>query len=194
MIGFVRIGIVPCLSLLLASCAARATFPPEGVDHLSMQVTLDVEIFGIGKDTITLEGSVVVHRSGPQGADGKTMTGDMVGASLSGESKVFGPVVATRNPSQPSPCSYTYEGPGKYRGHFDIQGWFWLKQHDLMVYTSAPVRVEGPAAGIPPVGQQAALVTKDVPLHDLRRPGAQPIGTLHDARGTVGGIASLAAR
>jgi len=191
MVRSVRQGIIVSLALLVASCAAP--FPPEGVDHLSMQVTLDVEIFGIGKDTIALDGSVVVHRSGPQGADGKSMTGDLVGASLRGESKVFGPVVATRDPSRPSPCAYTQEAPGKYRGHFDIQAWFWLQQHDLMVYTQAPVRVAGIAAGIPPVGQKAVLVTKEVPLHDLRRPAGQPIGTLHDATGTVQGVASLAA-
>jgi len=54
------------------------------------------------------------------------------------------------------------------------------------------VRVEGPAAAIPPVGQQATLVTKEIQLHDLRRPGGQPIGVLHQASGTVRGVVRIA--
>ncbi|MBI4601869.1 MAG: hypothetical protein HY721_07895 [Planctomycetes bacterium] len=162
-----------------------APFPAEGVDHLLMSVSVEVDIAGIGKDTVELEGTVAVHRSGPQGEGGKSMVGDMIGASLRGTSKVFGPVVGTQSPLQHSACAYVQEAPGKYKGHFDINGWFWIPQHDLFIYTGAPVRVEGVAGGIPPVGQKAEVTAKDIPLHDLRKPEGQPIGFLSRASGTV---------
>jgi hypothetical protein len=64
------------------------TFPAEGVDHLEMKVTLDVDIPGIGtgKDTVQLAGTVVVHRSGPSGVD------------------VFRPVLGCQSPIRNSPC------------------------------------------------------------------------------------------
>jgi hypothetical protein len=82
------------------------TFPAEGVDHLEMKVTLDVDIPGIGtgKDTVQLAGTVVVHRSGPSGVDGKTMDGALVGASFRGVSDVFRPVLGCQSPIRNSPC------------------------------------------------------------------------------------------
>lgn len=74
----------------LASCKASPVIPPERVDRLSMTVTLDVEISGVGKDPIALKGSVTVHRSGPSGPDGRLMRGEMVGAMFHGKSALFG--------------------------------------------------------------------------------------------------------
>lgn len=161
-----------------------APFPPEGIDHLSMTVTLEVEIFGIGKDTIELKGTAVVHRSGPA-ADGKTMVGDLVGASLRGVSEVFGRVVATESPIQHSPCKYTYEGPGRFEGSFDIQGWVWLPEHNLMVFSSKPVPVSGTATGIPPVGQTGKTTVEEIPLFDFYKPADNSVGVLTRARAEI---------
>jgi hypothetical protein len=170
----------------LAACnTTPALFPPEGVDHLSMTVKVDVDIAGIGKDSVELKGAVTVHRSGPTGPDGKSMTGFLTGASLHGKSGVFGDVYAVQSPVQPSPCEYTYESAGRYRGHFDINGWFWLPEHKLLVKSSAPVHVEGVASGIPPVGQKAETTVKDVPLEDIRKPGENPIGVLSRASAEI---------
>lgn len=173
----------------LAGCEcleeSAAPFPPEAVDHLGMKVAVDVELAGIGKDTIEMEGTVAVHRSGPLGPDGKQMVGDMIGASLRGKSKVFGDVIAVHSPVQHSRCEYTFKGPGSYQGYFAINGWFWLPEHDLFVFAAEPVRVEGTAERIPPVGQKADSGPVQIRLHDLRKPKDNPIGVLTRATGEV---------
>ena len=184
------------LSMALVSCkTGEVIFPPEGVDHLAMTVTVDVDIHGIGKDSIELQGTVAVHRSGPSGPEGKTMTGELVGASLHGSSKVFGAVYAVQSPIESSPCKYVYEGPvnSRYRGYFDINGWFWLPEHKLFVRTGSPVTVEGPAAAIPPVGSRADMTAKDVPLHDINKPKEPPIGVLSRASGEIRELVRLKA-
>lgn len=179
------------LSLALVACRGGregrewAYFPPEAVDHLAMTTTMDVEIFAIGKDTIVLEGTVAVHRSGPLGPDGKTMKGDMIGASLRGKSEVFGEVVAVQSPLRHSPCEYTWEKEGVYRGHFDINGWFWMPEHDLLVYSAEPVHVSGTASSIPPVGSEAETGDEEIALHDLQKPEGNAIGVLRHARGQI---------
>jgi hypothetical protein len=150
-----------------------------------MKVWLDVDIFGIGKDEVELSGTVAVHRSGPKGDGGREMDGDLIAATLRGNSQVFGEVLAIESPLQRSPCRYSYEGPGRYRGGFEINGWFWLPKHNLRVFSAKPVRVEGTAAGIPPVGQKAELVGGDIALHDVQKPGENAVGVLTRARGEV---------
>jgi hypothetical protein len=190
-------GLAASLFLLLG-CASPKTaggpplpaeghFPPEGVDHLRMAVDLDVEIFGIGKDSPHLEGDVVVHRGGPSGPDGERMSGDLLAASLRGDSKTFGHLIAIGSPTQRSPCEYVLKvkGPGKYFGHFDINGWFFLPRHDLIVFTKKPVRVAGPAEVIPPVGQVAEAATLPIELYDFRKPTGEPVGSLTRARGKI---------
>jgi len=179
-------------SALLSACkGVQETFPPEGVDHLAMTVTVAFEVFAIGKDTVDLTGTVAVHRSGPQGTDGKTMVGELVGAAMRGKSKVFGEVIAMQSPIQRSPCEYTYKGPGNYEGYFDINGWFWLPEHDLLVFSGEPVRVKGTATMIPPVGEKAVNIKKDIALLDFRRPSEKPIGVLTEARGEIHEIVPL---
>ncbi len=183
------LSVLGVLSMALISCRSVGdTFPPEGIDRLAMTVKVDVDIAGIGKDSIELKGAVTVHRSGPSGPGGNAMTGELVGASLHGKSSVFGDVYAVQSPMQASPCKYTYEpskaGPS-YRGYFDINGWFWLPEHNLLVRSGAPVHVEGVANGIPPVGQKAETTVKDVPLHDIHKPKENPIGVLSRASGEV---------
>ncbi len=192
-----RVVMIGWTALVLAGCsgmekgapgeagAEAAKFPPEGVDHLLMTVDLEVEIFGIGKDSLRLEGSAVVHRGGGQGAGGERMAGDLIAASLRGGSKVFGRVVAIESPVQRSPCEYVWKGPKEYRGRFDINGWFFLPRHDLIVFTRKPVRVEGPADRIPPVGHAAEGTDLPVDLYDFRKPGSPPIGSLTRARGKI---------
>jgi hypothetical protein len=179
----------------LAGCGSldrpESCFPPEAVDHLSMKVTVDVDLAGIGKDTIEMEGSVAVHRSGPLGPDGKKMVGEMIGASLRGKSQVFGEVIAVHNPIQRSPCEYTCQAPGSYHGYFEINGCFWLPQHDLFIFSAEPVRVEGTAKAIPPVGQKADSGPVQVSLRDLRKPNANPVGVLTHARGEVLALVKL---
>jgi len=193
--------LLPVLAALLASCqhfggasppAADALFPPEGVDHLSMTVSVEVDLPGIGKDRVELAGTVVVHRSGPMGPDGKSMKGELVSASLQGNSPVFGKVIGIENPVKPSACEYTCEGPGRYPGHFDINGWFWLPERDLLISNERPVRVSGVAAGIPAVGQEAESSADDIPLQDIRKPQAgTPIGFLSKARGKIIALVNL---
>lgn len=165
--------------------APDGKFPPEAVDHMLLAVDLEIEIFGIGKDAFRLEGGVAVHRSGGLGLEGKLMKGDLIAASLRGDSKAFGRVVAIESPIQLSPAEYEWKGPGKYQGHFDVNGWFFLPRHDLVVFTKKPVRVEGPAEAIPPVGQVAEGVGLPCELYDFRKPGAPPIGSVSKARGKM---------
>jgi hypothetical protein len=176
-----------------AGVAADAAFPPEGVDHLRMAVSVDVEIAGIGKDTVELEGSVAVHRSGPLGEGGKTMKGALIGASLRGTSDVFGEVQAVQSPTQISPCEYTQVAPGEYDGRFDIHGWFWLPKHGRMFYTDTPVRVAGKAAAIPPVGQVAKHTEETVPLRDFSAASAgKDVGFVSNARGEIRALVPIA--
>jgi hypothetical protein len=162
-----------------------AMFPPEAVDHLRMAIDLEVEIFGLGRDASHLEGDVVVHRSGSSGPDGKVMVADLVAASLRGESKTFGPLVAIESPIQHSRAQYRWEGPRRYPGYFDINAWFFIPKHDLIVFTRKPVRVGGTASGIPPIGQVAEALDVPVELYDFRKPDDQPVGNLLQARGEI---------
>jgi hypothetical protein len=149
-----------------------------------MTVTVDVEIAGIGKDRVQLDGTVTVHRGGPLGDGGKTMKGALAGASLRGKSDLFGDVVAVQSPTELSPCEYKYVKEGQYEGSFDIHGWFWLPKYNTMYYTTAPVRVAGTAAMIPPVGQVAKTSTAEVPLRKLG-PGGVDVGSVSNATGEI---------
>jgi hypothetical protein len=168
-----------------------ALFPPEGVDHLSMTVTVQVDIFGLGEDTVELKGTGIVHRSGPRGPDGNKMEGDLVSASLRGNSKIFGNVVAMESPIQHSRCEYVCEGPGRYRGYFDINGWFWLPEHDLMIFSAKPVHVTGSATSIPPVRQKADVSTEEIALFDFRKSAANAIGVLTRATADIHDLVSV---
>jgi hypothetical protein len=193
------LGLLAAALFALASCkglqhggtSTVEIFPPAGVDHLEMAVTVDVEIAGIGKDTLSLKGSAAVHRTGPMGAGGKEIRGELIGATFHGKSSVFGEVYASQNPLKASSVAYTWVGPGQYRGTLDINGWFWLPEHNLLVYGGAPVHVEGPATAIPPVGQKADSTGAEVPLFDLHKPQGNPIGSISKAHGEVTGVAAV---
>jgi hypothetical protein len=119
------------------------------------------------------------------------MRGDLVGAALRGDSGVFGPVVAIESPVQKSPCKYRWQSAGVYLGEFDINGWFFLPRHDLLLFTRKPVHVMGPAKVIPPVGQTAQATDLPVELYDFRKPEDQPIGTLLQARAKLEALLGL---
>jgi hypothetical protein len=172
-------------ALFFSGCVINDKFPPEGMDHLSMKVDLEVEIFGLGKDSISLEGSSVVLRGDPTGEAGTLMEGDLISARLRGDSKIFGRVVAIASPIRHSPCEYRWKGPNSYDGQFDILSWFFLPRHDLIVFNKKPVRVTGPAKAIPPVGQVAEAEDVPVELYKLQEPGGKPIGSLIRAKGTI---------
>lgn len=112
------------------------------------------------------------------------MVGVLVGASLRGESAVFGEVLAVQSPREVSTCEYESVGPGEYRGRFDIFGWFALPRYGRVFRTTAPVRVAGTAAQIPPVGQVAEHVDSQVPLREFGEKGVD-VGFVGNARGEV---------
>ena len=178
------------LTLPVACFLIGKPFPPEGVDHLELTVTVEVEIVGIGKDTVALDGTLALHRGGPAGEDGRMMKGVLVGASFRGESEVFGEVRVVQSPTDVSTCAYTYSGRGEYQGGFDIQTWFWFPEHNLMLFTTSAVRVTGKAKVIPPVGQVWDAAHDEIPLR-VFGPDGKDVGIVSNARGVIHGVVTL---
>ena len=82
---------------------------------------------------------------------------------------------------------YLFERVGKnsYQGQFNINAWFLLPKHNLVVFSKKPVQITGPASAIPPVGQVATGTNLPVGLYDFNKPDAQPIGTVSSAQGNI---------
>jgi hypothetical protein len=167
---------------------AAVLFPPEGTDHLAVELTVEIDVLGIGKDRFTLDGSMAVHRGGPAGEGGRAVHGHVVAASFHGESKLLGEVVVFESPLASSPCEYRYLTPGEYADRFDLNCWLWLPEHDLLLASGSPVRVEGTTAAIPPVGHKAVTATRDVPLQDLRRRDGKAVGFFNRASAEIRGV------
>ena len=161
--------------------APVGAFPAEGVDHFATTVTLELDIARLGKDTVDLRGTILLHRSGPTGDEGKTMLGELAGASLRGRSNVFGNVVAMESPIQHSPCEFTLDGRGSYRGRIDVNAWFWLPEHGQLLFSAQPIVLQIQTPEFPPVGHRVEPTRTAIALYDFHDPGAKAVGTLTSA-------------
>src|SRR5262245_59245924 len=106
-----------CALALLGGCAAprgpgaafrtgpcgQPRVPAAGVDRLRPALDLELEGFALGKDAVSLEGDAVLQRGAPAAAQPSAVEGDLLSASIRGDSKVFGAVLVTESPTQRSP-------------------------------------------------------------------------------------------
>ena len=77
-------------------------------------------------------------------------------------------------------------------GGYQLLGGFLLfPEHDLVLFNSSPLPVEGPASSIPPVSSSATMVVDEVPLHSFKQPDGNPVGTVFSAKGDLGELVEV---
>jgi hypothetical protein len=66
-----------------------------------------------------------------------------------------------------------------------------LPDHNLMLYSDGPIRVEGTASSVPPIDQKAKITAEQVALHDLSKVKGHPIGFLSQVSGEITAAVSV---
>ena len=173
--------------------SARTTesTPAETVDHLTVSLRADIDLTGVGKDSVVLRGTMALHRSGPTGSEGQTIVGDCIGVSLRGTSKSLGPVYAMESPIRHSRCEFKSTGADGYTGQIDLNCWLWLPARDLVLFAGKPIQISGDARFMPPVGMKSEVVPEEIFLYDFHKPAARAIGVLSNLGGEIHGMVDI---
>src|SRR5205823_6434278 len=103
-------------TLKSTSKSGPVAYPTAGDDSFPSGGHVTLDITGVGRDNVTLNGPTTVHRSdpcvgcGPGGRD--TIDTQITLLDLSGSSSIFGPVHIRESPSRPSLGRITQQTPG----------------------------------------------------------------------------------
>ncbi|MCW5689939.1 MAG: hypothetical protein KIT76_15435 [Pseudolabrys sp.] len=160
----------------------RHTLPPAGVDVVEITISETYEVDGVGKDTVLLKGELEAHRTVPLVGHGKstadwetaTVAAQFTNLSLTGESKVFGPVRVTLDRSVPS---FGVVTAGKCAASIAMR--VAMPQHGLLLHSAEPVQLQSTVDTVPPIGDEKTASVAPVKLVDAQSKRA--VGTLHKA-------------
>jgi hypothetical protein len=90
---------------------AQGTFPPGGSDAFDSTLMVNLDVVGLGQQSITLEGPTVVLRGDP-GGDPCTIVTELAALDVHGNHPTFGEVHLRLNPSVSSVGSIESLGQG----------------------------------------------------------------------------------
>lgn len=160
----------------------RRTLPPAGIDIVDITLNETYEVEGIGRDTVLLKGELEAHRTVPLIDHGKktadwetgTVVAQFVNLSLTGESKVFGPVRVTLDRSVPS---FGVVTGAKCRASMALR--VAMPQHSLLLHSEEPVQLHSTVETVPPIGDEKTESVAPVKLIDSRT--NRQVGTMHKA-------------
>jgi hypothetical protein len=160
----------------------RHTLPAAGVDIVDITLNETYEVEGIGKDTVLLKGELEAHRTVPLIGHGKTsadwgsgtVVAQFTNLSLTGESKVFGPVRVTLDRSVPS-FGVVTNAECKAAMALRVA----MPQHGLLLHSAEPVQLHSTVDTVPPIGDEKTESVGPVKLVDASTKRA--VGTLHKA-------------
>ncbi len=167
---------------------APLSLPAAGIDVVDITMEETYNVDGIGRDTITLTGTLVADRGAPliafgakPGArhrpDWKTaaVVAKFTSLELSGKSDVFGPVLVRLDPSTPS---YGMVIGGHCRAAIGVI--VSLPQHDLTLQSLEPMQLQSDVTTVPPIGDERTESIDSVELVEVR--GRRSVGRIEHAR------------
>jgi hypothetical protein len=158
------------------------TVPEAGIDtiEITLEETYDVE--GVGKDTVTLQGTLVADRTvpligfGEKNVDWKTsaIVAHFTTLNLRGESRVFGAVAVHLDPTTPSQAVAI---GGHCRAAIGVI--VSMPQHNLTLRTSQPMQLQSDVKTVPPIGDERTQSIAPVAL--IEQKSGRKLGTLQSA-------------
>jgi len=159
------------------------TIPKAGIDtvHITLEETYDVH--GVGRDTVTLKGTLVADRAVPLLKSGEKdvswntaiVVANFTQLTLSGESAVFGPVEVSLDPRMPAVgvanachCSAA------------IGVVVSMPRLGMQLRTAEPMQLQSEVTTIPPIGDEKTQSVHPVDLIDIKT--NRSTGSLRNAR------------
>ncbi|MFI6094951.1 DUF6073 family protein [Lentzea sp. NPDC051213] len=162
---------------------AEFSVPDVGTDIVEITLEETYEVEGIGTDTVTLKGTLVAERAVPLLDHGtvevswetSTVVARFVALSVTGESKVFGPVSVVLDTRSPA-VGVVKAGDCKAAIAVIVS----MSQHDLVLRTAEPMQLQSTVRTVPPIGDERTVSVRPIKLLDIRT--QRPVGTLVSAR------------
>ncbi|MEU6266461.1 DUF6073 family protein [Saccharopolyspora shandongensis] len=174
------------------------TTPEPGIDNLGISSIDTFAVPGVGEYTVPFDGYVRVVRSEPtatEWADAEVYT-NLIEMRMTGESEELGRITVTLNPECLSAGQirtpfdpYAGEGPAAKACRMAVGAIFDMPKLGLQLINKEPIILtiddvrQIPPAGSPGKGQ----IYRMLPLHDIRRPDAEPVAYVTSLRFTMGG-------
>jgi hypothetical protein len=160
------------------------TVPAAGVDVVDITIDETYEVEGVGRDTVTLRGTLVANRGVPLLAHGakraswknSIVTAQFTKLSLIGQSAVFGPVSVSLDHRVPS---FGVVQGGKCAAAIGIE--VSMPAHNLALRSAEPVQLQSTVRTVPPIGDEKTDSVLPVRLVDE---SGRARGTLARARVT----------
>ncbi len=195
---FRRSGGFSLLAFLLAlasPAAAQSEFPGAGTDSFESEMTVLLDVVGLGEQEINLKGPTTVQRGDPVQVDGENCKIDteIIAMTLEADHPVFGKVVVRNDPERSSvgevisheeSCTFLadsffdvfvvveIEGP-------DTDGAVITATNSLMLTNNKPVRVStSNVKALPPLFDTYTHPPPAIPLVPVGNPSGTPLATI----------------
>jgi hypothetical protein len=163
------------LALTTAAAHAQGTFPPGGSDAFDSTMMVNLDVMGLGQQSLTLEGPTVVLRGDP-GGDPCTIVTELVALDLHGTHPTFGQVHLRLNPTVSSVGSIESLGQGctfPADSFFDVFVEVEVELLPFRLINLQPVRVTNDDLKvIPPFFDDYLHPLASIPLVNADDPGA----------------------
>lgn len=147
----------------------RFSIPPAGIDIVDITLKETYSVEGVGEDTITLTGELEAHRTAPmvdpkekrEDWESTTVAAIFTNLSVSGESKLFGPVRVTLDRSMPS---IGVVKAGKCNATMSLR--VTMPKLGLVLVSAKPVQLHSQVETVPPIGDERTESVMPVDLLD----------------------------
>jgi hypothetical protein len=146
----------------------RRRVPEAGVDVVNIRLRETYSVEGIGEDTVELEGELEAHRgapltgkSGDKSWEKATVAALFTNLSVSGESKIFGPVRVSLNREIPS---FGVVTNGDCKAVMSLR--VTMPKHGLVLNSAEPVQLYSTVETVPPIGDERTQSAAPVALVD----------------------------
>lgn len=167
----------------MAVAVERFSLPEAGIDDVDITIEETYEVEGLGRDTVTLRGTLVADRGAPLlGHDESelawetsTVVARFTSLDVRGESEVFGPVRVLLDPSAPS---FGVVKGGKCAANIAVI--VAMPRHDLTLRSAGPMALRSTVETVPPIGDERTESVRPVALHDTK--SGRQLGQLESAR------------
>jgi hypothetical protein len=158
--------------LVLAVTGIAYCYPPAGTDTMNpTTATVELNIIGIGSETLTVTGPTVVARSNPYdpGDGHMKIDTEIISMNLTGTSSLVGPITIIESPTKPSTGYIRQENAGENfpaYSYFDV---FVEIQTTLpfplsTLHNDVPAPMEATIYSIPPWGSTYTSTAENIPL------------------------------
>lgn len=148
----------------------RFSIPPEGIDIVDITLKETYNVEGVGEDTILLTGELEAHRTAPMIGHGEksenwestTVAAVFTNLSVTGESKLFGPVRVTLDRSMPS---MGVVKAGKCNATMSLR--VTMPKLGITLVSARPVQLQSQVETVPPIGDERTESIMPVELVDI---------------------------